>query len=381
MKRVILSFLLPMLVATTHLSAQLMISQYYEGDSNDKCLEVTNMGSETIDLAAMGIRAYLFANERADDPANNVASTGQLLQGTLFPLESLVFCNGLATQPGYTVGTAIGVNFCGFNGDDLVVLSTATNGLSIVGSAWANRIDVVGNGTTWGMDIAYVRKNTILEPNPDFTWAEWNTVSLSAVNLAGPEESNYLGTHYSVLPVTLADFKATVSAENIRLTFTTMMEQSNAFFLVQRSGDEGKSFQNTGQITGQGDSSSPVAYEFIDKQPLPGRSYYRLQQVDFAGDSAFFGPIAVNYRGSASVFAEVRLWPVPTSKYLQISLPIANEHWQIEVFDQHGRCWLQQTAAPNETQLTLDLQGLRPGNYLLRWKNSGQAGQRWFLKV
>ena len=376
MKRVLLSFLLPILAATP-LSAQLIISQYYEGDSNDKYLEVTNMGNSTIDLAAMGIRAYLFANERADDPANNRASTGQLLNGTIVPLESLVFCNGLAVQPGYTAGEAIGVNFCGFNGDDLVVLSTATDGLSVNGSAWANRIDVVGNGSNWGMDISYVRKNTVLEPNPNFSWSEWTAVSLTAVNLAGPEESSYLGTHYSILPVMLADFKATAGKEHIGLTFTTVTEQNNAYFLVQRSEDGGKTFQTIGQLTGQGDSEHPVGYEFIDQQPLVGRSYYRLQQFDFAGDNALFGPVAANFSGGMA--AEVILWPVPAREYLEVMLPGADGQWQVEVLDQEGRRLLQQAAGERTTQLSLDVRGLRPGSYLLRWENGRQRGQRWFL--
>jgi hypothetical protein len=376
MKRVLLSLLLPILAATP-LSAQLIISQYYEGDSNDKYLEVTNMGNSTIDLAAMGIRAYLFANERADDPASNRASTGQLLNGTIFSMESLVFCNGLAVQPGYTTGEAIGVNFCGFNGDDLVVLSTATDGLSVSGSAWENRIDVVGNGSNWGMDVAYVRKNTVLEPNPNFSWSEWTAVSLTTVNLAGPEESSYLGTHYSILPVLLADFKATSYPAHIGLTFTTVTEQNNAYFLVQRSGDEGKTFQTIGQLTGQGDSDRPVGYEFIDPQPLVGRSYYRLQQFDFAGDNAFFGPVTASF--GEELAAEVSVWPVPAREHLEVMLPAAGGKWMVEVLDQEGRRLLQQAAEEKDTQLSLDVRGLRPGSYLLRWENGRRSGQRWFL--
>ena len=377
MKRAILSFLLPILAAT-NLSAQLIISQYYEGNSNDKYIEVTNLGSSTIDLAAMGVRAYLFANERADDPANNLASTGQLLSGTIIPFESLVFCNGLAVQPGYTLGTAIGVNFCGFNGDDLVVLSTAANGLSVVGSAWANRIDVVGNGTSWGTDVSYLRKTDILEPNLHFNLAEWTAVSLTTVNVAGPEESSYLGTHYSILPVMLADFKASATYTHIQLTFTTVTEQHNAYFLVQRSVDEGKTFQTIGQVDGQGDSSRPVDYEFIDHQPVSGRSYYRLQQFDFTGDHEFFGPIAATFSGEAA--AEVSLWPVPARKQLNVALPAANNRWQVEVLDHNGRHLLYQTADEKERQLLLDVQGLRAGSYLLRWEHGRRSGQEWFVK-
>ena len=53
MKHAFLSFLLPLLTIMP-LSAQLIISQYYEGDNNDKYLEVKNLGNTTIDLAAEG---------------------------------------------------------------------------------------------------------------------------------------------------------------------------------------------------------------------------------------------------------------------------------------------------------------------------------------
>ncbi|WP_020534779.1 T9SS type A sorting domain-containing protein [Lewinella cohaerens] len=378
MKHAFLSFMLPLLTIMP-LSAQLIISQYYEGDSNDKYLEVTNLGNTTIDLAAEGIRAYLFANDRADDPANNIASIGQALSGTVLPFESLVFCNGLAVQPGYTVGEAVGVNFCGFNGDDLLVLSTAADGLSVIGSAWDNRIDVVGNGTSWGIDVAYVRKNTILEPNVNFSLSEWNAVLLSAVNTAGPEESSYLGTHYSVLPVELIDMKATAFPKFISLTFTTVTEQNNAYFLVQRSGDGGKTFQTIGRIVGQGDSNRPVDYEFIDKQPHAGQSYYRLQQFDFDGSNAFFGPMTANFGGETKV--EVTLWPVPAQAYLEVALPTANGNWRLEIFDQSGLRLLQQSGNQQGVDISFDLQGLPAGSYLLQWCNGKRSGRKWFLKV
>ncbi|MGH1437746.1 MAG: hypothetical protein ACRBG0_25135 [Lewinella sp.] len=378
MKHAFLSFLLPLLTMTP-LSAQLIISQYYEGDNNDKYLEVTNLGNTTIDLAAEGIRAYLFANDRADDPANNIASIGQALSGTVWPFESLVFCNGLAVQPGYTVGEAVGVNFCGFNGDDLLVLSTALDGLSVVGSAWDNRIDVIGNGTTWGVDVAYVRKNTILEPNVNFSLSEWTAVSLSAVNTAGPEESNYLGTHYSALPVELVNMEATAFPKFISLTFTTITEQNNDHFLVQRSGDGGKTFQTIGRIAGQGDSNYSVDYEFIDTQPLSGRSYYRLQQFDFDDTNAFFGPVVANFGGE--ITAEVTLWPVPAQAYLEVALPTANGNWRLEIFDQSGLRLLQQSGSQQDLDISFDLQGLPAGSYFLQWSNGKRSGREWFLKV
>ena len=97
------------------------------------------------------------------------------LTGSLAPGASLLFKNSAAVNPTYAAGTASGV--INFNGDDLVILS-ASNGTA----AWADRLDVVGNGTTWGADKSFVRIAAVVNGNPTYTLAEWTQLTLAIVN-------------------------------------------------------------------------------------------------------------------------------------------------------------------------------------------------------
>jgi hypothetical protein len=361
-------------------NSQVLITQYYAGISSDKYLEITNFGATAYDLAANGIRAYLYANERADDPASNTASFGQPLTGVIPALGSMLFKNGLAANPEYAVSSATGVNFCGFNGDDLIILSTATNGLTVSGSGWNNRIDVVGNSTDWGTDLSVYRNSDVITSNATFTWSEWTTLTTAAVDDADPTEVAYLGYHASVLPVGLIHLQGQSRYDQVRLTFTTATETNNSHFLIQRSTDGGKQFQTIGRVEGKGDSNEQVDYAYTDTQPAAGLNYYRLQQFDYDGTNEYFGPIAVRFDGELAT-TKPTIWPVPARERLQVDLPASSSpNWQLEVYDLNGRRLLFQQVDEKNTNTFFDLHTLPAGTYLLRWANGAASGQERFLK-
>ena len=53
-----------------------------------------------------------------------------------------------------------------------------------------------------------------------------------------------------------------------------------------------------GTVKGAGNSSTPKKYSYLDADPLPGDSYYRLSQTDFNGKTEAFSPLAVTCTGS-----------------------------------------------------------------------------------
>ncbi len=93
-------------------------------------------------------------------------------------------------------------------------------------------------------------------------------------------EIDYVRVYQNVaLPVELASFIAKEqNAVNI-LNWTTMSEQNNSHFEVERSTD-GIEFEKIGEITGNENTNQPSFYQFIDPNPQL-ISYYRLRQVDF----------------------------------------------------------------------------------------------------
>ena len=152
------------LIATLSINAQgfVIITQYYEGLSNDKWLELSNVGNASLDLTSPQLFLHLFSNASADDPANSLPNNTYTLTGTLSVGQVVLFKNSSAVNPIYAAGTAITV--CNFNGDDLVIISTSGN-TTDVGVAWANRKDVCGDGSTWGENKSFVRNTSSINPS------------------------------------------------------------------------------------------------------------------------------------------------------------------------------------------------------------------------
>lgn len=186
----------------------LIISQYYEGTSNDKWLEVTNVGDATLDLTSPQLYLVLFSNANADDPANSSHNGSFTLTGTLSAGQILLFQNSSAVNPTYATGISTGV--CQFNGDDLVIISTSNS--TTIGVAWANRTDVIGDGTTWGQDISFSRKTSLINPSTTFNISDWDQFTIAQVNGASTGVNERLGEYsgYTPLPVELSSFSASI---------------------------------------------------------------------------------------------------------------------------------------------------------------------------
>ncbi|GIU32177.1 endonuclease [Shewanella sp. MBTL60-007] len=92
----------------------LLITEYVEGSSSNKAIEISNVGGTAIDLDANVYKLTLFGNGKTD-PGNT-----ETLTGTLEPGKSIVFHNASAADE-FKVGSASTVTY--FNGDDALVLT------------------------------------------------------------------------------------------------------------------------------------------------------------------------------------------------------------------------------------------------------------------
>ncbi len=173
-------------------ASPLLISQYYEGDGNDKWLEITNI-SETATLANTYYLA-LFSNDRAENPVGvnpNVKITLPVLQAG----EVVTYRSALSpTKPAYALnGNEITTQICRFNGDDVIIISTTDNN-----TCWENKIDIIGNSTNWGENKSFVRKygcNASL-PNTGYLETDWLVFETSEIDNASASYNYYLGNHF-----------------------------------------------------------------------------------------------------------------------------------------------------------------------------------------
>ena len=155
-----------------------------------------------------------------------------------------------------------------------------------------------------------------------------------------------LGDRNNPLPVTLTTFDAKRMGIDALLTWQTATELNNKGYNVQVSTD-GKEFRTIGFVACTlPNSVSTKDYSFIDTEA--GKAsirYYRLQQVDVDGKTAYFAPKSVSFEGKASA-STMLAYPNPfnDSDGLRVALQSATSgKGQLRVVDMTGRTISQES--------------------------------------
>ncbi len=120
------------------------------------------------------------------------------------------------------------------------------------------------------------------------------------------------------LPVTLISFTASPVPNGIELNWSTATELNNDYFTLEHSVD-GMQYSIVDNIDGAGNSNEVINYSYMDENPLPGTSYYRLTQTDFDGTEKIFSSISINNDGTSFALSVVNVYPNPFTGYFSIT--------------------------------------------------------------
>lgn len=164
-------------------------------------------------------------------------------------------------------------------------------------------------------------------------------------------------TEANPLPVELLHFDAEPHGSVVNLNWSTASERDNDHFTVERSAD-GIFFTDLLQVPGVVQSSHLRHYAEVDRQPLPGLSYYRLRQTDRDGTATWSRTVAVHRPGARTLAVHVG------SELLTVfhDLPVGTAY---ELRDMTGRL-VQYNTVAMEGPLFLPAHQLPPGTYVLR---------------
>lgn len=128
---------------------------------------------------------------------------------------------------------------------------------------------------------------------------------LPSGNILASDQANglfVLGQNTS-FPVILTNYRIENLDDQVRILWTTTREVNHDRFVLERSQD-GENFEAFRTIPGQGDTEAPRDYEVNDFEPLEGRSYYRLTQIDQDGTTTYSEVLTVR-RGKSFHFIGV----------------------------------------------------------------------------
>ncbi len=180
--------------------------------------------------------------------------------------------------------------FCPFNG----VLKTTDSG-----SSWEVQIQDYSLNLS---DVCFV--------DPNNGW------------ISGYSPGRIFNTNNGGIPVELISFTGNVIEGKVQLTWSTAAETNNQGFEILRfTQKDNNDWDKVGYIPGNGTTTEPQFYSFIDESLQPGKYQYRLKQIDFDGSFEYSNIIEVVI-GTPTEFSLEQNFPNPFN-------PITRIHYQI----------------------------------------------------
>jgi photosystem II stability/assembly factor-like uncharacterized protein len=123
-----------------------------------------------------------------------------------------------------------------------------------------------------------------------------------------------------IVPVELISFTSSVNVKDVTLNWQTATETNNSGFEIERNtphnplsrGEaEGRGvWRSIGFVNGNGTTTEPQSYSFLDKELSVGKYQYRLKQIDFDGTFEYSNTIEVEI-GNPTKFSLEQNYPNP----------------------------------------------------------------------
>jgi predicted extracellular nuclease len=130
------------------IAADLLLSEYIEGNSNNKALEIFNGTGAVVNLATGGYNVQLFFNGSMA-AGLTINLTGTVASGDVYVVAQSAAAPAILAQADQTNGAGW------FNGDDAVVLRKGTIVLDVIGQVGFDP------GTEWGTGLTSTENNTL----------------------------------------------------------------------------------------------------------------------------------------------------------------------------------------------------------------------------
>lgn len=181
-----------------------------------------------------------------------------------------------------------------------------------------------------------------------------------------------LKTALSVLATKLTSFTATSEGKKIKLNWTTVSEENNDHFDVEKSSNS-TDWKSIATIKGSSNSSSLINYSAYDVTPVSGNNFYRLKQFDRQGNFTLSVIKTLRFDGGDKMVISVS--PNPSKGAIQFKLTNINAtDVQAVLTDVNGKTIHQQTFKSIVSNTANSLNFKHPvaaGMYILKLQAKG----------
>jgi hypothetical protein len=194
-----------------------------------------------------------------------------------------------------------------------------------------------------------------------------NRYLVNSANVSGINDGNLIFgiSQNEELPIRLLDFRARKSGKEVDLDWTTTSEFNNDYFNVERS-KNGYEFEVIGKVKGAGTTQIRQNYAFVDADPYTGMNYYRLNQFDFDGKSAYSPIRYVEFEtggGNGGDLLKMEYYPNPVVDELRVSVSKDVENHEVRLIDMSGKVIESTEYLPG---MLLDMKKYKAGVYLIQ---------------
>jgi hypothetical protein len=187
---------------------------------------------------------------------------------------------------------------------------------------------------------------------------------------------------YRLLGFTAANVPNTTPL--VQLAWKTENEQNYTNFTVERSTDNGKTFNVLGGMQGSGAGT----YSLLDKTPVTGQNLYRLKQEDINSAITYSQVVPVMYAGISNnlVSDNINVYPNPATNIINLSVvpqkQNATGNYNIKIITNLGL--MIQQATSTQPQWHSNVSSLPSGTYTIQVvnnKDGSLVGQTKFVKL
>ncbi|MDD3938233.1 MAG: endonuclease [Bacilli bacterium] len=153
-------------------ASDLFISEYIEGSSNNKAIEIFNGTGIAVDLSNYS----LFQNNAGGATTTySLALSGTIQNNSTFVVANNSASNEIKALANLTTTSSV----MAFNGNDAVVLQKSGSNIDVVGT--------IGSSTIFAENVTLVRKSSVSSPTTTYSSSEWDSYS--------SDTFSYLGAH------------------------------------------------------------------------------------------------------------------------------------------------------------------------------------------
>ncbi|MEL6651693.1 MAG: T9SS type A sorting domain-containing protein [Bacteroidota bacterium] len=242
-------------------------------------------------------------------------------------------------------------------------------------------------GTIANNGLSLVNNTTYNVFSFDFTTAESSIVfeivsgnadpySSVVANNAGPSVQNLTETfqgfinsdnsatfNSSAFPVEWLYFNAeAVSSSAAELTWATATESNNDFFQIEKSVD-GELFEVIARVQAVGNSATTQEYDYLDKDFVANKVFYRLKQVDVDGKFTYAEVVEVNFDPALNEL-QFDLFPNPATTEVTLkALQSMEGTYRVSIVDATGRKVWEGVYKEDATSLVMPVQRFAEGIY------------------